>query len=123
MNNTMTKMYQEMNDFVTVKACVFKRCNEYATILCTVPSEKFGCDLKQMRDGSICPDSYGTYIRVMGRELITPLSPMPLTNYEKYLKKEGWTFAFTVKEARGKQVIDAFDTCRAVISVARKILH
>lgn len=123
MNNAMTKMYQEMNNFVTVKACVFKRGDEYATVLCTVLFGQFGCDLKQMRDGSIRPDSYGTYIRVMGRKLITPLFPMTLTSYEKYLKREGWSFAFTVKEARGKQVIEAFDTCRSVISIARKILR
>lgn len=123
MNNAMTKMYQEMNNFVTVKACVFKRGNEYATVLCTVPPERLGCDLKQLKDGSIRPDSYGTYIRVMGRKLITPLFPMTLTSYEKYLKREGWSFAFTVKEARGKQVIEAFNTCRAVISVARRILR
>ena len=123
MNNTMTKMYLEMNNFVTVKACVFRRGSEYATILCTVPSEKFGCDLKRMRDGSIRPDSCGTYIRALGREVITPFSPMPLSAYEKYLKKEGWTFAFTVKEARGKHIKEAFNTCSAVISVARKILR
>lgn len=123
MNNTMTKMYQEMNNFVTVKACVFKRGNEYATILCTVPSENFGCELKQMKDGSIRPDSYGTYIRALGRRVVTPLSPMTLSAYERYLEKEGWTFAFTVKKARGKHVREAFDTCGAVISVARRILR
>lgn len=123
MNNTMVKMYQEMNNFVTVKACVFRRGDEYATILCTLPSEKVGCDLKQMKDGSIRPDSHGTYIRALGRELITPFSPMMLTTYERYLKREGWSFVFTVKEARGKQVREAFDTCSAVISIARKILR
>lgn len=123
MNNTMTKMYQEMNKFVTVKACVFKRGNEYATVLCTVPSEKFGCSFKQMRDGSIRPDSCGTYIRTLGRGLITPFCPMTLSAYERYLEKEGWAFAFTVKEARGKCVRESFNTCDAVISVARKILR
>lgn len=123
MNNTMTKMYQEMNNFVTVKACVFKRGDEYATVLCTVPPDKCGCELKQMRNGSIHPDSYGTYIRVMGQELITPLLPTTLTSYETYLKREGWSFVFTVKEARGRKVREAFSTCRAVISVARRILR
>ena len=123
MNSTMTNMHQEMNNFVTVKACVFKRGNEYATVLCTVPSEKFGCSFKEMRDGSIRPDSYGTYIRALGSGVVTPLSPMTLTAYERYLEREGWTFAFTVKEARGKHVREAFNTCSAVISVARKILR
>lgn len=119
----MGNVYKEMNNFIVVKACVFKQGNEYATVLCTVPPERLGCDLKQLRDGSIRPDSYGTYIRVMGRELITPLSSMTLSTYERYLEKEGWTFAFTVKEARGKHVEEAFDTCGAVIGIARKILR
>lgn len=123
MNNTIMNMYREMNGFITVKACVFKRNNEYATVLCTVHPDEFGCDIRQLRDGTVRPNSYGTHIRVLGRGLYSPLGSIPLTNYEKYLKREGWSFAFTVKEARGKQVIEAFDTCKAVISVARKILR
>lgn len=123
MTNAMTKMYQEMNNFVTVKACVYKRGNEYATVLCTVPSGSGGCDLMRMRDGSIRPVSGGTYIRALGQGLITPLSLMTLTVYERYLEKEGWKFAFTVKEARGKHVKEAFEICRTTISVAKKFLR
>ena len=123
MSNPMTKMYQEMNNFVTVKACVYKRGNEYATVLCTVPSGSGSCDLMRMRDGSIRPVSGGTYIRAIGRMLISPLSPTTLTNYERYLEKEGWKFAFTVKEARGKHVKDAFEICRTTIKVARRFIR
>lgn len=120
MNNTMIKMRQEMDNFVAVKACVYKRGNEYATVLCTVPSDGVGCDLMRMRDGSIRPDSCGTYIRAIGRKLISPLSLMTLTDYERYLKKEGWEFAFTVWTARGKHVKEAFEICRTIISGARR---
>ena len=123
MNNPMTKTYQEMNNFVTVKACVYKRGNEYATVLCTVPSGSGSCDLMRMRDGSIRPDSCGTYIRAIGRMLISPLSPTTLTDYERYLEKEGWKFAFTVKEARGKHVKEAFEICRTTIKVARRFIR
>lgn len=123
MNNIMSEMYREMNKFVAVKACVYKRGNEYATVLCTVPSDKVGCDLMRMRDGSILPASGGTYIRTMGRKLISPLSPMALTDYERYLEKEGWKFTFTVKEARGKHVEEAFKTCHTTIRVARRFLR
>ena len=123
MNNPMTKTYQEMNNFVAVKACVYKRGNEYATVLCTVPSGSGSCDLMRMRDGSIRPDSCGTYIRAFGQKLITPLFPMTLTVYERYIEKEGWTFAFTVKEARGKHVKEAFEICRTTISAARRFLR
>lgn len=119
----MAKMYEEMNNFKVVKACVYKRGNEYATVLCTVPSGSGSCDLMRMRDGSIRPDSYGTYIRALGQGLITPLSPMTLTDYERYLKKEGWEFAFTVKEARGKHVKEAFEVCRTTISAARRFIR
>ena len=122
MSNPMIKMYQEMNNFVTVKACVYKRGNEYATVLCTVPSGSGSCDLMRMRDGSIRPDSCGTYIRAIGRMLISPLSPTTLTVYERYLEKEGWKFAFTVKEARGKHVKEAFEICRTTIKVARRFI-
>ena len=123
MNNPMTKTYQEMNNFVTVKACVYKRGNEYATVLCTVPSGSGNCDLMRMRDGSIRPVSGGTYIRAIGRMLISPLSPTTLTVYERYLEKEGWKFAFTVKEARGKHVKEAFEICRTTIKVARRFIR
>lgn len=123
MNNIMSEMYREMNNFVTVKACVYKRGNEYATVLCTVPSDKVGCDLIRMRDGSILPASGGTYIRAIGRKLISPLSPMSLTAYERDLETEGWEFAFTVKEARGKHVKEAFEICRTTISVAKRFLR
>lgn len=123
MSNPMIKMYQEMNNFVTVKACVYKRGNEYATVLCTVPSDSGSCDLMQMRDGSIRPLSCGTYIRAIGRMLISPLFLMTLTDYERYLEKEGWKFAFTVKEARGKHVKEAFEVCRTTISAARKFIR
>ena len=123
MNNPMTKTYQEMNNFVAVKACVYKRGNEYATVLCTVPSDSGSCDLVRMRDGSIRPDSGGTYIRAIGRMLISPLSLMTLTDYERYLKKEGWEFAFTVKEARGKHVKEAFEVCRTTIKIAKRFLR
>lgn len=123
MNNTMIKMQQEMDNFVAVKACVYKRGNEYATVLCTVPSGSGGCDLMRMRDGSILPASGGTYIRAIGRKLISPLSPMSLTAYERDLEKEGWGFAFTVKEARGKHVKEAFETCHATIRVAKRFLR
>lgn len=123
MNNPMTKTYQEMNNFVTVKACVYKRGNEYATVLCTVPSGSDSCDLMRMRDGSIRPVSGGTYIRAIGRMLISPLSPTTLTVYERYLEKEGWKFAFTVKEARGKHVKEAFEICRTTIKVARRFIR
>ena len=123
MNNIMSEMYREMNKFVTVKACVYKRGNEYATVLCTVPSDKVGCDLMRMRDGSILPASGGTYIRAIGGKLISPLSPMTLTDYERYLEKEGWGFAFTVKEARGKHVEEAFETCLTIIRMARRFLR
>lgn len=123
MNNPMIEMRQEMDEFITVKACVYKRGNEYATVLCTVPSEGVGCDLMRMRDGSIRPDSGGTYIRAIGRKLISPLSPMTLTDYERYLEKEGWEFAFTVKEARGKHVKEAFETCHTTIRVAKRFLR
>ena len=123
MTNPMTKMYQEMDNFVAVKACVYKRGNEYATVLCTVPSDRVGCDLMQMRDGSIRPVSGGTYIRVIGRMLISPLSPTTLTNYERYLEKEGWEFVFTVKEARGQACKRAFEICRTTISVAKRFLR
>lgn len=123
MNNTMIKMRQEMDNFVAVKACVYKRGNEYATVLCTVPSGSGGCDLMRMRDGSIRPVSGGTYIRAIGRKLISPLSLMTLTDYERYLEKEGWEFAFTVKEARGKPTREAFEICRTTISVARRFLR
>ena len=123
MNNPMTEMRREMDNFVAVKACVYKRGNEYATVLCTVPSDSGSCDLMRMRDGSIRPDSYGTYIRALGQGLITPLSPMTLTNYERYLEKEGWEFTFTVKEARGKHVKEAFEICRTAISVAKRFVR
>lgn len=123
MNNTMIEMRQEMDNFVAVKACVYKRGNEYATVLCTVPAKGVGCDLMRMRDGSIRPDSWGTYIRAIGRKLISPLSLMTLTDYERYLEKEGWEFAFTVKEARGKQVKEAFEICRTTIRVARGLVR
>lgn len=123
MNNPMIEMYQEMNNFVTVKACVYKRGNEYATVLCTVPSGSGSCDLMRMRDGSIRPDSGGTYIRAIGRMLISPLSPTTLTVYERYLEKEGWKFAFTVKEARGEHVKEAFEICRTTIKVARRFIR
>lgn len=123
MNNTMIEMRQEMDNFVAVKACVYKRGNEYATVLCTVPANGVGCDLMRMRDGSIRPDSGGTYIRAIGRKLISPLSLMTLTDYERYLEKEGWEFAFTVKEARGKHVEEAFKTCHTTIRAARRFLR
>lgn len=123
MANTMIEMRQEMDNFVVVKACVYKRGNEYATVLCTVPSDGVGCDLVRMRDGSVRPDSCGTYIRAIGRKLISPLSLMTLTDYGRYLEKEGWKFAFTVKEAKGKNVREAFETCRATIKEARRFLR
>lgn len=123
MNNPMIETRREMDNFVAVKACVYKRGNEYATVLCTVPSDKVGCDLIRMRDGSILPASGGTYIRAIGRKLISPLSCTTLTDYERYLEKEGWKFAFTVKEARGKHVKEAFEICRTTISVAKKFLR
>ena len=108
MNNTMIEMRRE---------------NEYTTVLCTVPSDSGRCDLMRMRDGSIRPDFCGTYIRAFGQKLITPLFPMTLTVYERYIEKEGWTFAFTVKEARGKQVKEAFEICRTAISVAKRFIR
>ena len=123
MNNPMIEMRREMDNFVAVKACVYKRGNEYATVLCTVPSGWGSCDLMRMRDGSIRPDSCGTYIRAFGQKLITPLFPMTLTVYERYLEKEGWKFAFTVKEARGKHVKEAFEICRTTIKVARRFIR
>lgn len=123
MANTMFEMLREMDNFVVVKACVYKRGNEYATVLCTVPSNGVGCDLVRMKDGSIRPASGGTYIRAIGRKLFSPLSPMTLTDYERYLEKEGWQFAFTVKEARGKRAREAFETCRATIKVARRFVR
>ena len=123
MNNTMIEMRREMDNFVTVKACVYKRGNEYTTVLCTVPSGWGSCDLMRMRDGSIRPDSCGTYIRAIGRMLISPLFPMTLTVYERYLEKEGWKFAFTVKEARGKHVREAFEICRTTIKIAKRFLR
>ena len=123
MNNPMIKTYQEMNNFVAVKACVYKRGNEYATVLCTVPSGSGSCDLMRMRDGSIRPDSCGTYIRAIGRMLISPLFLMTLTDYERYLEKEGWEFVFTVKEARGKHVKEAFEICRTTIKIAKRFIR
>ena len=123
MNNTMIEMRREMDNFVAVKACVYKRGNEYATVLCTVPSGSSSCDLMRMRDGSIRPVSGGTYIRAIGRMLISPLSLTTLTVYERYLEKEGWEFAFTVKEARGKHVKEAFEICRTTISVAKRFIR
>lgn len=120
MNNPVIELRREMDNFIVVKACIYKRNNEYTTVLCTVPSDSGSCDLKRMNDGSIRPDSLGTYIRVIGQKLITPLCPITLTAYEHYLEKEGWKFAFTVKEARGKRVKEAFEICRTTIKVARR---
>lgn len=123
MNNPMIEMRREMDNFVAVKACVYKRGNEYATVLCTVPSDSGSCDLMRMRDGSIRPVSCGTYIRAIGRMLISPLFLMTLTDYERYLEKEGWEFVFTVKEARGKHVKEAFEICRTTIKIAKRFLR
>ena len=123
MNNPMIEMRREMDNFVAVKACVYKRGNEYATVLCTVPANGVGCDLIKLKDGSIRPDSWGTYVRAIGRKLISPLSCTTLADYERYLEKEGWEFAFTVKEARGKHVKEAFEICRATIKVARSVIR
>ena len=122
--NIMNAMIEANKTYKVVKACVYKRGNEFATVLCTVAPEEYGlAEIRQMRDGSRRPSSYGTWIRVVGRNLMTPMCYMTLTNYERYLNKEGWEFAFSVKEVRGKSIREAFQTCHATIRIARKILR
>ncbi len=113
------------SNLVVAKAMIFERreafkAPEYATVLCCVPKESYGssslsfCDTKH-------PTSCGTFIRVIGRDLMAPVGVMSLTKYEAYLKKEGWSFLTTVKPVRGKEKSKAFNDCHTIVKTFRML--
>lgn len=114
------------NSLVCAKAMVFERVfpNEhiaYATILCCVPSNDYGKVRIGCYDNKPYPESSGTFIRVIGYELMSPSRIIPLSRYEKYLEKEGWKFVTTVKSARGKAQKEAFEISRLTIDIIKSL--
>ena len=110
--------------YVTVKAMVFQRGREYASVLCTVPEEILGTTMlvgNKARGAGPRPDSCGTYIQVKGRGLMTPAHPIPLTRYEEYMEKEGWSFKCTLRHCHGKSVKDSFKILHQAIRVLRQL--
>lgn len=114
------------NTLTVVKAMIFKRIFDnghiaYATVLCCVPNEAYGKVKVECRGDKFYPESCGTFIRAIGFELISPNHIIPLTRYEKYLEKEGWTFLTTVKSAKGKNVKEAFELGKTMIEAIKVI--
>ena len=114
------------NSLVCVKAMIFQRILPighiaYATVLCCVPSNDYGKVKIGCWGDKPHPESSGTFIRAVGFELMSPTKLIPLTRYEKYLKKEGWEFVTTVKSARGKELKKAFETSRLTIKAIRTL--
>lgn len=112
------------NSLVCAKAMVFERTFsngyiDYATVLCCVPNDDYGKVRIGCYDNKSYPESSGTFIRAIGYELMSPTKPIPLTRYEKYLKKEGWRFLTTVKFARGKELKKAFETSHLTIKAIK----
>lgn len=93
MNMTTSEAIRNLeNSLVCVKAMVFEKVFSnghvaYATVLCCVPSEAYGKVKIGCCDNKPHPESCGTFIRASGFELMSPIKPIPLTRYEKYLEK------------------------------------
>lgn len=126
MSNTNNNSYYNFRLFedslICVKAIVFKRGKEAATVLCCVPREQFdNARLVSDKEGKKYPSSNGTFIRTVGSKLMSPNALTTLTNYEAYLKKEGWKFAFTVKSARGQTKGEAFGTVKGLIDTLKAL--
>lgn len=124
-NNTVNS-YSNLRAFedslVCVKAMVFKRKNEAATVLCCVPREQFdNARIIIDKEGKKYPSSCGTFIRVVGNGLMSPNSITSLTQYERYLRKEGWKFTFSAKIARGKTKCEAFGVIKGLIGTLREL--
>lgn len=125
--NTKNSIRTFEENLVCVKAMIFKRENpsgidSYATVLCTVPKEDFGkTNLCRYANGKIHPDSFGTFIRAIGFELISPSKATCLSSYERYLEKNGWKFVTTVKSAVGKPKSCAFEHGRMMIECIESI--
>lgn len=127
MNMTTSEAIRNLeNSLVVVKAVVFERTFSnghiaYATVLCCVPNDDYGKARIGCYDNKPYPESFGTFIRAIGFELMSPTKPIPLTRYEKYLEKEGWKFLTTVKSAKRQVPNKAFDTCRLTIEVIKSL--
>ena len=111
------------SNLVVAKVMIFERreafkAPEYATVLCCVPKESYGTSSLSFYDTKH-PTSCGTFIRVIGRDLMAPVGTMSLTKYEAYLKKEGWEFTMTIKSAKNKTKAEAFSLCHTMIKALR----
>lgn len=127
MNMTTFNAIRDLNDsLICVKTMIFERKFPnghiaYATILCCVPKETFGKVKLNFHGESPRPESMGTFIKAIGFELMSPLNLIPLSRYENYLNKEGWTFLTTVKSAKGKNVKEAFELGKTMIEAIKAI--
>ena len=127
MNMTTGEAIRNLENSLTcVKAMVFERTFSnghiaYATVLCCVSNDDYGKVRVECLGDKFHPESWGTFIRAIGFELISPTKPIPLTRYEKYLEKEGWKFLTTVKSAKRQVPNKAFDTCRLTIEVIKSL--
>lgn len=127
MNMTTFNAIRNLNDsFICVKAMIFERKFPnghiaYATILCCVLKESFGKVKLNFHGENPRPESIGTFIKAIGFELMSPLNLIPLSRYENYLNKEGWTFLTTVKSAKGKNVKEACELGKTMIEAIKVI--
>lgn len=121
-NNSYANFRAFEDNLICVKAMVFKKGKEAATVLCCVPREQFdNARIIIDKEGKKYPSSCGTFIRVVGNDLMSPNSITSLTQYERYLKKEGWKFAVSVKFARGKTKCEAFGAVKGLIDTLRDL--
>lgn len=125
--NTKNNIRAFEENLVCTKAMIFEKkwpsgLVSYATVLCTVPAEDFGkVKLNRYPSGAARPNSFGTFIRAYGHELISTSEGCSLTMYERYLDKEGWKFVTTVKSAVGKPQRRAFEYGRTMIECIKTI--
>lgn len=128
MTNAMKALKDFEGNLVVTKAMIFQKKLEtgstfYVPVLCCVPEE----DYHETCYGKIYDDARGTFIRFNGGcyngGLLSTVSPMSLTNYERYLEQEGWSFFTTVPVAKGKKKFEALEICRDVIRIVVRILR
>ena len=110
-----------MESMKAVKVMIFtnKYNSNILTVVAAVPAERFGQVCLEETRGGCRPNSCGTtlYSALMGTDLSLIRAPitMPLTGYEAYLTAIGYQFRFTVKEARGKSIRNAWAFARVFI--------